>query len=67
MEIVITDKNTGELIAAFKGLIDFKDSIVRKDIDIRVFENTKPTFQNIDGIVKLTSEVFIIAMGKGNE
>lgn len=56
--IVVYDKNTKEIIACVP--LDGSQGIARKDIEFKVYNGTEPVFTELDGMVVVNENAFIL-------
>lgn len=56
--VVVFDKNTREVLACVP--LDGSQGIMRKDIDVQVFDGTDPVFTDTQGKVLLKPNTFIV-------
>lgn len=62
--VVVYQKGTNEVIACVP--LDGSECIVRKDVEIKVYDGTEPIFTEKDGYVAVKTNAFLIDFGKGN-
>ena len=57
---VVVDKDTGEVIACISD--NGKDDILRKDVDLKVYEGTEPVFTETDHGLLLKDNAFTMRL-----
>ncbi len=57
---VVVDKNTREVIACISD--NGKDDILRKDVELKVYEGTEPVFTETDHGVLLKDNAFTMKL-----
>lgn len=57
---VVVDKNTREVIACISD--NGKDDILRKDVELKVYEGTEPVFTETDHRVLLKDNAFTMKL-----
>lgn len=60
--VVVYQKGTNEVIACVP--LDDSECIVRKDVEIKVYDGTEPIFTEKDGYVAVKTNAFLIDLGK---
>ena len=62
--VVVYQKGTNEIIACVP--LDGSECIVRKDVEIKVYDGIEPVFIEKEGYVAVNTNAFFMDFGKGD-